>query len=94
MEVRVLSRARKLLFMHYFIGAIIVIICSLFILKTEWFVQNFGTVAWAEEHLGTSGGTRLFYKLLGLIGIFIGFIVLTNMWQGFLMATIGKIFIR
>ncbi len=57
-------------------------------------MQNFGTVAWAEEHLGTSGGTRLFYKLLGLIGIFIGFIVLTNMWQGFLMATIGKIFIR
>lgn len=64
------------------------------ILKTGWFIANFGTNAWAEAKLGTSGGSRLMYKMLGLIGIFIGFILITGMWEGFLMGTVGRIFIR
>lgn len=80
--------------MHYFIGIICVLVGSLLILKTEWFLENFGTIAWAEENLGTSGGSRLMYKLIGLAGIFIGFLLITNMFQGFLMGTVGKIFIR
>ncbi|MFA6423728.1 MAG: hypothetical protein WCV83_00245 [Candidatus Magasanikbacteria bacterium] len=80
--------------MRYFIGIICVIVGSLLVLKTEWFHENFGTIGWAEEHLGTSGGSRLLYKLLGLVAIFIGFLLVTNMFQGFLMGTIGKIFIR
>ena len=65
-----------------------------FILKTEWFVQNFGTNAWAEDKLGTSGGTRLMYKLLGIIFIFLGFLAITNMLQGFLLGTVGRLLIR
>ena len=57
-------------------------------------MENFGTIAWAETNLGTSGGSRLMYKLFGLVGIFIGFLLITNMFQGFLMGTIGKVFIR
>ncbi|MBU1612882.1 hypothetical protein KKC87_00405, partial [Patescibacteria group bacterium] len=64
------------------------------IIKSEWFLQNFGSIAWAEENLGTSGGSRLLYKLVGLVFIFIGFILATGMWESFLMATVGKIFIR
>ena len=64
----------------------------LLIIKTEWFLQNFGSVAWAEEHMGPSGGSRLFYKLAGLVLIFVGMMVITDMMTGFLMATIGKLF--
>lgn len=42
--------------------------------KSEWLYQNFGTVAWAEDHLSTSGGSRMFYKLFGLIIIAISFL--------------------
>lgn len=80
--------------MNYFVGAVCVLIGVLLILKTEWFLQNFGTIAWAEQNMGTSGGSRLMYKLLGLVGIFIGFLLITNLFQGFLMGTVGKIFIR
>ena len=80
--------------MRYFIGLLLLAVGVVFILKTEWFVENFGYSAWAEDKLGTSGGTRLMYKLLGLIAILIAFIVLTGMWQGFLEATVGRILIR
>lgn len=80
--------------MRYFVGILIVGMGLLLVLKTEWFIQNLGTNAWAEDKFGTSGGTRTMYKLIGIIFIFIGFLVLTNMYQGFLMGTVGRIFIR
>ncbi len=50
------------------------------IIYTEWFVSNFGRSAWAEQHMGTSGGTRLLYKLVGLV-----FILIALLWAtGFL----------
>lgn len=80
--------------MRYFIGIIMVLIGVLLVIKTEWFIQNFGNNAWAEEHLGTSGGTRLMYKLIGIAFIFFGFLAITNLHQSFLLGTVGKIFIR
>jgi len=80
--------------MQYFIGIMAILVGAALILKTEWFVQNFGASAWAEEHFGTTGGTRIMYKLIGIVFIFAGFLAITNMWNGFLMATIGRIFIR
>jgi hypothetical protein len=71
-----------------------VLIGVLLVLKTEWFVQNFGSNAWAEEKLGTSGGTRLLYKLIGIAFIFFGFLAITNLLNSFLVGTLGKIFIR
>jgi len=80
--------------MRYFIGILMVAVGVFLILKTEWFIQNFGTNAWAEEHLGYNGGTRLMYKLIGIAFIFFGFLTITNMINGFLAGTIGKIFGR
>ena len=76
------------------IGLIIVVFGTVMVFKSEWFFQNFGSVAWAEENLGTSGGSRLFYKLLGLALIFVGMLVATNLMTGFLMATLGKLFVK
>ena len=80
--------------MHYFIGIVCVGIGILLVLKSDWFLYNFGTIPWAEEHLGTSGGSRLMYKFIGIIAIFIGFLLVTNMFNDFLMGTVGKLFIR
>ena len=80
--------------MNYVIGILLVLAGVVFIIKTEWFLENFGTIAWAEEHLGTSGGSRLAYKLLGLVLIFVGMLLVTNLMQGFLMGTVGRLLIR
>ncbi len=80
--------------MHYFIGAFAIAAGVAMIIKTEWLIQNFGTSAWAEEKLGTSGGSRIFYKLIGLVIVLIGFLLVTNLFEGFLLGTIGRIFPR
>lgn len=80
--------------MRYFLGILLAGAGVLLVLKTEWFIQNFGTSAWAEEHFGLSGGTRTMYKLIGIALIFFGFLFVTGMMNAFLMATVGKIFIR
>ena len=67
------------------LGAIIVI-------KTEWFVQNFGTSEWAEAHMGTSGGTRLLYKLIGVGIIVIAMLAMAGLLGGLIMGTVGKLF--
>ncbi len=80
--------------MHYIIGLLIVFIGTILVLKAEWFYENFGTISWAEEHMGTSGGSRLMYKLIGIFAIFIGLLVFTDLWNEFLVGTIGRLFIR
>lgn len=64
--------------MLYLWAAIAVIIGTLMILYTDWLVANFGRVAWAEQHLGTEGGTRIFYKLVGTIIILFAFLGITG----------------
>ncbi len=60
-----------------------------FVLKTPMVVDLFGPVPWAEAKLGS---TSLFYKLLGIVVILIGFIVAFNLWDAFLQATFGSLF--
>ena len=80
--------------MRYILGILAVLVGVGMVLKTEWLIENFGTNDWAEAKLGTSGGSRLLYKLIGLAIIFIGFLLITNMFQDFLMGTVGKLLIR
>lgn len=80
--------------MYFFFGILAVVAGAVLIIKAEWFYENFGTIAWAEEHLGGSGGSRLMYKLVGLTMIFFGFLIVTGQFTDFLGATVGKIFFR
>lgn len=70
------------------------IVGTAIVLKTEWIIANFGASAWAEEKFGTSGGSRIMWKVIGIILIFFGFLVITNMIQGFLEGTVGRLLIR
>lgn len=56
----------------FILGLIFMIIGFIFVWKTEWFMINFGRIGFAEEHLGTEGGSRLVYKLIGILMIMFG----------------------
>jgi hypothetical protein len=77
------------LFLRILIGAVIAAAGTFFVLKTEVILGFFGTVDWAERKLG-GGGSRLFYKLIGIGLCFIGFMVMTNLWGNFLEWTLGS----
>jgi len=60
--------------------------------KSEWILQNFGTVAWAEAKLGTEGGTRIFYKLIGLAVIFLAILYMTGLIEGIILGIFSRLF--
>ena len=70
--------------MHIFISLLILAVGSLLVMKTDWFLNNFGKIDWFEDKLGTSGGSRLGYKLIGLILLFLGIIFITGSGESFL----------
>ncbi len=74
-------------------GVALMAIGTVFVIKSEWLLRNFGTVAWAEEHLGFEGGSRLFYKLLGVLVAIIGILMATGLLGGLLLATVGRLFL-
>ena len=70
------------------IGAVVTGLGLILVLKTEWILDFFGSVEWAERN---AGGSRMFYRLLGALVSILGFLVITNLWQPFLEATLGSL---
>lgn len=67
-----------------FIGGILIVgVGFLLVWKSDWLLNNMGRIDWAERHLGTEGGTRLMYKLIGIIIIIAGFLHATNLGAAF-----------
>ncbi len=54
------------------------------IFKTEWLISNFGRLEWFDQKLHSEGGSRLGYKLIGIILVFIGIIFATGSGSIFL----------
>ena len=78
--------------MQIFWGLLIAGVGVVLVLKSEWLVSNFGRIGWAEQHLGMEGGSRLFYKLLGILAIIVGFMVTTGLIEGLLVSVFGRMF--
>jgi len=74
------------------IGIVGTIIGSIMVIRSEWLLSFFGRIDWAEIHLGSEGGTRVFYKLLGLIVIIVSLLIMTGMIEGVLLAIFGPLF--
>jgi len=74
------------------LGIVGIIVGTMMVAKSEWLLSAFGRVNWAEAHLGTEGGTRIFYKLLGLITIFVSLLIMTGTVEGVLMAIFSPLF--
>ncbi|MFA6588660.1 MAG: hypothetical protein WCT08_06390 [Patescibacteria group bacterium] len=62
--------------MKYFVGIILIGIGFVIIWKSDWLMNNLGRIDWAEQHLGMDGGTRLLYKLIGVVLIIGAFLLM------------------
>ena len=78
--------------MKYLVASLAIAVGAILVIKTEWFIQNFGTSSWAEEHMGTSGGTRLFYKLVGIVIILIAFLGISGLLGDMVLGFFGNLF--
>lgn len=74
------------------IGLLIVVIGFSMVWKTVWYLRTFGRIRWAERYLGLEGGSRLFYKLLGVVIIFLGVFLATNLLGGIILESVGRFF--
>ncbi|MFZ6035544.1 MAG: hypothetical protein ACOYUK_00130 [Patescibacteria group bacterium] len=78
--------------MQYVLGFILIGVGFVITWKADWLVNNFGRIAWAEEHLGMDGGTRLFWKLIGILVIIGSFLYMTGALQAIIRGIFGKSF--
>jgi len=69
---------------HIILGLIITGAGVALVVQSEWFLNNFGRISWFEDKLGTEGGSRLGYKLVGIIMIVVGIIILTGSGNDFM----------
>lgn len=77
--------------MHVILGIVMMAIGTLLTIKTEWFLNNFGAMKWFEDQFGSSGGSRLGYKLIGFAFLFIGIIFVTGSGSSFLGWLLGPL---
>ncbi len=70
--------------MRFLSGLLLIPIGVFLIVKTELMVSWFGKIAWAEEKLGSEGGTRIFYKLVGMAMIVMAFLIMSGKIVGIL----------
>jgi len=64
--------------MSIVLGILITAAGCLLVIYTEWFMNNFGRIAWFEEKLGAEGGSRLGYKIIGGVFLLVGIITMTG----------------
>jgi hypothetical protein len=55
--------------------------------RADWMMNNFGRIPFAEKYLTSEGGTRVFYKLVGILIMIVGMMHAT----GLLEPTIGSL---
>ncbi len=61
-------------------------------IKNEWFLQNVGRLASIERYMGSFGGSRLFYQLLGVLIIAFSTLYMTGMLQKMVVSLFERIF--
>ena len=91
-ESYIVHQDNKIKTMRIFLGIAMIVVGFLMTWKSHAIVGFTGHNAWAEQRLGTFGGTYLLTKLLGLVAIFFGLLAISNLHQGFLEATVGNLF--
>jgi hypothetical protein len=65
------------------LGLAMVVAGALMVIKSEAVLNTFGRMAFFEKNLGTEGGSRLGYKLIGIVVVFFGALVMTNLFGSF-----------
>lgn len=71
--------------MRIIIGIIATIVGGIVTWKADWIVNNFGRVEFAEKYLGAEGGSRLFWKLMGIAIVVIGWLYMVGATEGIIL---------
>lgn len=71
--------------MFIIFGLIIMAGGVLIVYKADRILYAFGPIAFFDKYLGTEGGSRLGYKLIGVLVIILGMLVFTNMMGDVIM---------
>ena len=71
--------------MSILFGLIGIGIGAMIVMKSEKMLSAFGRIEFFEKHLGSDGGSRLGYKLFGILIIFLSMLIMTGMIDGFMM---------
>lgn len=77
--------------MKWFIGFLVIAAGAFMVIKTQWIYDFTGPIDWAEQHLGSEGGTRLFIKLLGVLLIVGAFLGVTGILGNWVLSFFGGI---
>lgn len=77
--------------MKFILGFIMIIVGALMVAKVNSFLSFFGRIEFFEAKLGTSGGSRLGYQLIGIALIFFGILIVTGLIGGFLEWALGPL---
>lgn len=67
-----------------------VIIGFLLVKYANWIVNEFGHIAEAETWFRMFGGSRMFWKLLGILIILISFLTIAGLMEPLLFAIFGR----
>lgn len=77
--------------MRYVISILMIALGALITIKSEKLYESLGPSEWAEQKLG-AGGSRLFYKLVGIVVIFLAFFYMSGILQSIGSAILGRLF--
>ena len=77
--------------MGYIISILVIALGALITIKSEKLYESLGPVDWAEQKLG-AGGSRLFYKLVGIGIIFLALFYMSGILQSIGLAIFGRLF--
>jgi len=61
------------------------------VIKSESVLKFFGRIGFFEKFFGHEGGSRLGYKIIGLIVFFLGLLAMTGMIGGFMEWLFGPL---
>ena len=77
--------------MKYFYAFLVIIFGFLLVRYSNWLVNNFGYIDSAEHYLGTYGGTRLMWKLIGVLFIVGAFLVISGIMNNILISIFSRL---
>ena len=77
--------------LQFFLGLILTILGAAMTVKSESMLNAFGKIAFFYKYLGTESGSRLGYKLTGMLFFFIGVLTMTGLIGGFIFWIFGPL---
>ncbi|HRY63435.1 MAG TPA: hypothetical protein P5267_02430, partial [Patescibacteria group bacterium] len=72
--------------MTYDFSLLVIVLGFLLVRYSNYLVDNLGHSEWAEHYLGVYGGSRLMWKLIGIILIICSLLAISGLGQALLLS--------